>query len=129
MDESTLATISIGISSISIVVVFEIMRNISVLRDKLIMLQLEKDKHFRKKVSHLIKVINTSKTIFILLFIIGFISSFVSAILLVSYFDFLSKENLEKLTYLLLLICSIAYIIIFSLICIKLIPDQLLKSD
>lgn len=127
MNESLLATIAIGISSVSIVIIFEIKRDIPVLRDKLADFQI--DEQLLQKSFRLINAINAYYSIFILFFIVGTISSLVSVMLLTTYFNFFPKEPLENLAHYLLLFCSIIYIGILCLMCIKLFPEKLYKSD
>lgn len=127
MNGSILATIAIGISSISIVVIFEVTRDILVLQDKLAKLQLD-DRSLRKS-SRLIRINNTYVAIFVLSFLVGSISSLVSTILLTKHLNILPMEFLENSTHYLLLFCSVMFIFMFSLVCIKLYPKKLYKND
>lgn len=127
-----LATFAIGISSISFAIIFDVIKTISVLtdrRDSIIIDFHLKNKQPGENFSQLINNINVYGSIHNLLFIIGSLSTFVSAILLITHFDFLPKVLIENSAHLLLLICSFVFLIIFSLIFSKLNPAKLSKRD
>ena len=93
-DVSIMATIAIGIASISIVLVFEVMRDIVLLQDKIVVIRLTNN--YQKRTSPLVRRKNSYNTIFNLLLFVGIISAFVSALICAAYFDFIPEKLLEE---------------------------------
>lgn len=116
-DASLMATIAIGISSISIVIVFEVMRDLVDLQDKIANISL--DENCQEESSTLVRRKNSYNTIFYLLLSVGTISAVVSALICATYFDFVPKELLNNSIRWLLLFCTIMFVWIFYLIFFK----------
>jgi len=116
-DVSIMATIAIGIASISIVLVFEVMRDIVLLQDKIVGIRLTNK--YQERTSPLVHRKNSYNTIFNLLLFVGTISAFVSALICATYFDLIPKKLLNNSIHGLLLCCTITFVWIFYLIFFK----------
>lgn len=125
MNNSIIATIAIGISSISFIMVFEVQKRISDLQNEIETVQL--DKGVVVKFSRLANDIGAYRSVHVILYLMGFLSALAAAVCLMVYFPeliSLKKIPLKQisldqiaigLSHCVLAICSFLIMLVFLL--------------